>query len=302
MNRAEWLRRERLRADGEGFAAIPGGHFQLRRDSRPFLLIYDLEHGAGAACFSGGGSGAVLMDCADPDSFKRRVAPSLRRLGIAPGLGGSQPSGRRPPRRRRGGVGDISDPPGRAAGRAIAQPGVPRMAGRGTRGGHQDRSRRRISTELAHAGRCAPGNPPSPRIPARRTHLPTTASRFSASTGAAGNCSSPATPGWAPSSELLDAGTDVSADVIIAGRHRTDLTLSDPFLDAVNPRVIIASHSDFPIAEKLNPASVGLLAIPRHPGDRIKAKPAASPCAWMNREICGWRASSDKSVMTLKPR
>lgn len=52
---------------------------------------------------------------------------------------------------------------------------------------------------------------------------------------------------------LLDAGADVAADVILAGRHRGDLTLCDPFLDAVNPQVIIASNSPFPIAERLPP-------------------------------------------------
>ncbi|RYD48884.1 MAG: DUF4131 domain-containing protein, partial [Verrucomicrobiaceae bacterium] len=66
------------------FSAMPGGHYQIRQEKDPFLLVYDLEYGAGASCFSGGDSGAVLLDCADRYSFRRRVAPSLRRLGVEP--------------------------------------------------------------------------------------------------------------------------------------------------------------------------------------------------------------------------
>ena len=56
--------------------------------------------------------------------------------------------------------------------------------------------------------------------------------------------------------KLLDAGKDVAADVIIAGRHRGDLTLCDRFLDAVNPQAIIASNSPFPLEERLAPDTV----------------------------------------------
>ena len=84
----------------EGFAAIPGGHFQIGRETEPMLLVYDLGYGAGAACFSGGGSGAVMIDCGDFYGFKQRVAPSLRRLGIEPDARGAQPPGRRSPGRR----------------------------------------------------------------------------------------------------------------------------------------------------------------------------------------------------------
>ena len=62
--------------------------------------------------------------------------------------------------------------------------------------------------------------------------------------------------GMATERKLLDRGTDVTADVIIAGRHTSDLTLSDAFLDAVNPQAIIASNANFPATEKLPPTTV----------------------------------------------
>ncbi|MEN9974362.1 MAG: hypothetical protein RLZZ282_368, partial [Verrucomicrobiota bacterium] len=71
-------------ASAAGFAAIPGGHFQVGRSSEPMWVIYDLEYGAGAACFTGGSGGAVLLDCGDRQSFRHCVMPSLRKLGIVP--------------------------------------------------------------------------------------------------------------------------------------------------------------------------------------------------------------------------
>jgi beta-lactamase superfamily II metal-dependent hydrolase len=55
---------------------------------------------------------------------------------------------------------------------------------------------------------------------------------------------------------MLDALTDVSADVIIAGRHTNDITLCDRFLDAVKPQAIIASNASHPENEVLPPASL----------------------------------------------
>jgi hypothetical protein len=56
---------------------------------------------------------------------------------------------------------------------------------------------------------------------------------------------------------MLDNLTDVAADVIIAGRHRTDLSLCDRFLDAVNPRAIITSNAPYPESEAVAPLAIG---------------------------------------------
>jgi beta-lactamase superfamily II metal-dependent hydrolase len=55
---------------------------------------------------------------------------------------------------------------------------------------------------------------------------------------------------------MLDAGTDASADVIVAGRNSTDISLCDRFIDAVAPRAIIASNPSYPENERLPSASV----------------------------------------------
>ena len=50
---------------------------------------------------------------------------------------------------------------------------------------------------------------------------------------------------------LLETGRDVGADLIIAGRHRSDLSLGDPFLNAVDPLAIVASNGNHPPSERL---------------------------------------------------
>ena len=55
--------------------------------------------------------------------------------------------------------------------------------------------------------------------------------------------------GMGTEQRMLDALTDVSSDVIIAGRHRDDITLCDRFVERVNPRVIITSNAVHPEGE-----------------------------------------------------
>ena len=57
--------------------------------------------------------------------------------------------------------------------------------------------------------------------------------------------------GLATERAMLEAGGDLQADVIVAGRHRNDASLGDDFLAAVQPKAIIAGHADFPQAERV---------------------------------------------------
>jgi competence protein ComEC len=56
--------------------------------------------------------------------------------------------------------------------------------------------------------------------------------------------------------KLLASGQDLRADILIAGRHRTDLSLGDEFIKAVAPRAIVASNSPHPPEERLDPRKV----------------------------------------------
>ncbi len=238
----------------EGFSAIPGGHFQVWRETRPMLLVYDLDHGSGATCFTAGPKGAVLMDCGDAKDFKRIVAPSLRKLGIEPDsvvlshpdgghLGGGSPVWQAFP---------------------IRQALLPVKLARSPalRSWVEDGPKAGVLTKIAAAsGSLAfPDgatleilHAPDPlaynaladdRVAIYRLHWHGWKILFTSDAG------------MGTEMKLLDFHKDLAADVIIAGRHRTDFSLCDRFLDAVHPQAIIASNSPYPVEEILPPASV----------------------------------------------
>ena len=254
LNRANFFVAKACIQTAEKFSAIPGGHLSWKGDSRPFLLVYDLDHGAGAACFYDGKSAAVLFDCADRFSFSRRVAPSLRRLGIAPDavvlshpdgghLGGGAPVWAAFPIRQ------VILPVERSRSPAFrswldAAPlaGIKTVQAADFRelplpdGAH---------LEILHVPRPDTQNASADdRVAIYRLHWRGWKLLLTSDAGVG------------TESDLLAAHTDVAADVIIAGRHRRVLSLGDAFLAAVHPQVIVASHSESPASERLQPETV----------------------------------------------
>ena len=237
----------------EGFSAIPGGHFQTRRETRPMLLVHELERGQGAACFSAGREGAVLIDCGGRRGFQYLVAPSLRQLGIEPDsvvlshpdgghLGGGPLVWQTLPVRQAMLPVKLSRSPSFRAWLVDApKAGVQtRLMSQGARIPFPDGA----SLEILHAPDPLAVNAlADDRVAVFRLHWRGWKLLL---TGDAG---------MGTELKMLDRGADVAADVIIAGRHRGDLGLCDRFLDAVRPRAIIASNSPFPIEEKLDPAT-----------------------------------------------
>jgi competence protein ComEC len=238
----------------EAFAAIPGGHFQVGQEKRPQLLVFDLPFGAGAACFSAGNDGAVLIDCGDRRSFKRIVAPSLRNLGIEPdSVVLSHPDGN-----HLGG--------GSAVWRSfpIRQALVPVKLSRSPsfRSWMSDAPAAGVSLipaetaatmtlpdaatlEILHAPDPLAKNAlADERVAVFRLHWRGWKILLTSDAG------------MKTELKLLDAKKDISADVIIAGRNRSDISLCDRFLNAVDPQAIIASNPPAPVEEKLPEAAV----------------------------------------------
>jgi competence protein ComEC len=237
-------------ATAKGFSAIPGGHFQLRKSNQPFLLVYDLERGDGAACFSGG-SDSVLLDCAGPYSFKRQIVPSLRGLGLSPDsvvlshpdgghLGGGSPVWEAFPIRQALLPVQQSRSPSFRSWKAMApEAGINLIQLSDLQ-----------SVELPAGARLEILHTPDPL--AQNATADERAAIFRLQwRGWKLLLTSDA--GINTETAILDLHKDISADVIIAGHHRKDLSLSDDFLDAVAPQAIIASNSSFPIEERLNP-------------------------------------------------
>jgi competence protein ComEC len=238
----------------EAFAAVPGGHFKLQ-SSDPLLLVYDLESGDSAACFTGGGvSGALLVDCADSFSFKRQIAPSLQQLGITPdSVALSHPDGGH----LGGGAAVWETFPIRQALLPVEKSRSPVFRSwlknaplAGVKTFQVSDFSRLPLPDGAHLEVMHVPNPVSQnmladdRVAIFRIHWNGWKILFTSDAGVA------------TEQQLLAKNTDLSADVIIAGKHRWDASLTDAFLDAVNPRVIIASNSLFPASEALSPQTV----------------------------------------------
>ncbi len=283
----------------EGFSAVPGGHFQVGQENRPFLLVYDLDRGDGAACFSGGKSGVVLLDCADRYSFRRRVAPSLRRLGIAPdAVVLSHPDGGH----LGGGAAVWSLLPIRQVLLPVAKsrsPGYRSWATEAPAAGiktlqaadfHDLPMPDEARLEILHVPAANSQNAPADdRVAIYRLHWRGWKLLFTSDAGVGTEMA------------MLEARRDVAADVIIAGRHRTDESLSDAFLTAVNPQAIIASHSAFPKSEQLKPETVkywrsrGIKVIHQGESGGVTVRVDGEG----NLRLEGF---ADQSVMVLKPR
>jgi competence protein ComEC len=236
----------------EGFSAIPAGHFQLRAANQPSLLVYDLDRGAAAACFDGGSAAAsVLIDCGDPFSFKHRIVPSLRRLGLAPDSvilshpdgghlgGGAAVWEAFPIQQALLPVARSRSPALRAWAQAAPLAGIRVMQAKDLRW-----------LPLPAGARLEILQVPDPfgqnviadeRVVIFRLHWQGWKILLTSDAGQAAE------------QKLLDSHQDLRADLIIAGHHRSDLSLSDPFLAAVNPQAILASNAAFPISERLSP-------------------------------------------------
>jgi len=230
------------------FSAIPGGNVRVARANEPRLLVFDLDHGAGAVCFAGE-NGAVLLDVGDGPGFRRRVVSSLRTLGIEPdSVVLSHPDGGHV------GAGEVALEAFPI--RQVLLP-VERARSKGYQYWLKAEGLRKI---FARPGERLPMPDgaelevlfaPDPmawdavaddRVAIYRLHWRGWRVLFVSDAG------------WKAERHLLDLGVDLRADILIAGRHRHDLSLDDAFVAAVAPRVILASNAAFPPEERLDPA------------------------------------------------
>jgi ComEC/Rec2-related protein len=231
-------------------AAIPGGSFQIPRD-RPgadFLVVYDTGHGGGAACLHDGGS-SLLFDTAHRPGFRRIVLPSLRHMALRPeSIVLSHPDG--------GHLGGGVEALDALSVRQILLP-VERARSLSFRALQEAAGTREITAARGETGRSYGISPdawievlhePDPldfhavadqRVMVVRLHWKGWRILFLSDAG------------WRTERAMLESGRDLSADVIVAGRHRNDSTMGDPFLAAVKPRAIIAGHADFPPEERV---------------------------------------------------
>lgn len=232
------------------FASVPGGNHTFARDlpGETFLVVYDPGYGNGAALLHDGGS-TVLFDTCSASGFENMLMPSLRHFSLKPQhLVLSHPDG--------GHIGGASGAIEAFPVRQILAPvtkarskqyrdllskaetrGIPVVLG-SAQGSYKISDTAWI--EILHEPEAASQNlQADERVMVCRLHWRGWRILFLSDAG------------WSIERTLLESGRDLSADVIVAGRHRNDSSMGDAFLEAVKPRAIVAGHADFPYAERI---------------------------------------------------
>ncbi|MGC4015403.1 MAG: ComEC/Rec2 family competence protein [Luteolibacter sp.] len=240
-------------ATAEFFAGLPLGSAHFDRVPKPFLLVYDLEYGAGAACFASD-SGSVLIDCGDRRAFHRTISSSLKNLEVVPDAvvlshadGGHVGGGAE--LLQTGKIRQVVMPVEKARSSLYKawQTDAPAVGATLLSASEGMRLPFPAGAELEVVSvpdPAAKDGLADDRVAIYRLHWQGWRVLFVNDAGEK------------TERRLLDAGADVGADVLIAGHHRTDLSLGDAFVRAVAPKVIIASNAAYPVTEHLDPDKV----------------------------------------------
>lgn len=218
------------------FAAIPGSSASVRSPAEDTLIIYDLGYGASAACFVSRAGNSVLIDAGGKFSLEHEVAPSLMSLGMKPDsailthtdAGHAAPPGLMlemfPLRQVASG---LTPAAGSAAEDWSGGGANPMDVSKPRAGDLLDFGGDARAEVLLSPADGLPGSVADDKCLVFRLHWKGHRILF---TGDAGRLSE---------QMLLDSGIDLSADVIVAGLHESDLSLTQPFIAAVGPRAIV---------------------------------------------------------------
>ena len=239
LNRANALVADACADTAGFFARLPGASRYIGYPKDGALVIYDLDYGASAACFATGAGNAVLIDTGGKFSLESEIGPSLMRLGMRPDsailthadAGHAAPpelmvemfplrqvaNGMVPVRGSVSGLWADFD----AEGLRVIRPG---------KGDLLDFGGGAWGEVLLSAADGLEGSLADDRAMIMRIHWKGWKILWMGDAGRMGE------------EKLLSSGVDVSADLIVAGMHEKDLSLTRPVGEAFDPQAIIVSR------------------------------------------------------------
>lgn len=234
LNRKNAIVANACAASAGMFAKIPGAWATTRSPGQDTLIIYDLDYGAEAACFTSGRGNSVLIDAAGKFNLQGSVGTSLNQLGMRPDsviFTHADSSHVAPPELMREMF-------------SIRQVVLGMPATKNSVAQDWENTDRKIHLIRPHRGTMIDlGNGVHAEVllsPHDQPLGPTADDRCLVFMihwenrkilwlGDAGRLSEQA---------LLESGLDIRADLIVAGLHQSDFSLTKPFIDAVSPQAI----------------------------------------------------------------
>lgn len=257
FNNANWALATLVIGAVHLFAQIPGGHFYVCEPNwggRISAKVTVLDLGAGAAVHVRANDQDWLVDCGSGRSYERIVRQYLhwagvnRLSGVVLTHGDSQ---------HMGGITQLlTDFPGvriidnpapdrslihrRLAGIVSELEGRSRKPVKLTAGEYFHLSRKLIANVLFPPCGFAGATADDQALVIRLSIAPATSVLFMSDNGAE------------TERALLRNGSDLQSDILVKGQHHSGISGSAPLLDAVRPRLIIATSKEFPEHERIN--------------------------------------------------
>jgi beta-lactamase superfamily II metal-dependent hydrolase len=257
FNNANWTLASLVIGIVNLFAQIPGGHFYVDPSAcgeriSPKITVLDL--GAGAAVHLQTGAADWLFDCGSERSYDRIVREYLRWAGVnrlaglvlthgdSLHIGGAMELLREYPHVH---VIDNSEPDRSLVHRRLSRmlSGLNRHAPKPALlvAGDKFHLSRRVAAHVLFPPRgFAGGTADDQALVIRLLVAPHTSVLFMSDSGVE------------TERALLNQGSELESEILVKGQHFTGISGSGAFLDAVRPRLIIATSTDFPQRERIS--------------------------------------------------
>ncbi len=254
FNNANWCLARLVLVLVHWFAQIPGGHYYVAQPhwpTRARTKIIVLDVGAGAAVHLRVPGANWLFDCGSQRDYGRVLLPYLHAAGVnrIDGLLLSHGDSRH--------IGAAELLLKDFLPRALIDNPAPDRSSAHRRLRSFFATRRIEPMNLSTGEDFSLGRGVSAKILFPPRDLPATSADDKAfvvqlSVSRAGRILFMSDSGYATEQALLDSGADLRSDILIKGQHRSGQSGSDAFLDAVKPKLIVATSRDFPDSERVS--------------------------------------------------